>query len=89
VPLPTELRERAGQPTGLIVLSVQPDGPAARAGLALGDVLLRAGEHALTSPAALLPALDEDRIGRPLALRLLRGGDERALEVVVGERGAP
>ncbi len=85
-PLPEDLRERLGQPAGLIVLSVQPGSPAARAGLLLGDVLLRAGEERLTSPAALLPGLDEDRVGQPLALSVLRAGEERSLAVTVGER---
>jgi S1-C subfamily serine protease len=77
---------RAGQTVALIVLSVQPDSPAARAGLMVGDVLLRAGEDRLTQPAALLPALDEDRVGRDLRLRILRAGEERDLTIVVGER---
>ncbi len=85
-PLPEDLRARLGQPAGLIVLSVQPDSPAARAGLLLGDVLLRAGEERLTSPAALLPCLDEDRVGQPLTLSVLRAGEERSLAVTVGER---
>jgi S1-C subfamily serine protease len=89
VPLPAELRGRLDQAAGLIVLSVQPDGPAARAGLLLGDVLLRAGEEKLTSPAALLPSLDEDRVGRPLALAVLRAGEERTLTPTVGERETP
>jgi len=89
VPLPAELRGRLDQATGLIVLSVQPDGPAARAGLLLGDVLLRAGEEKLTSPAALLPCLDEDRIGQPLSLAVLRAGEERTLAATIGERERP
>ncbi|HSD79193.1 MAG TPA: trypsin-like peptidase domain-containing protein [Solirubrobacteraceae bacterium] len=88
VALPAELRSRLGQPAGLIVLSVQADSPAAKAGLLLGDVLLRAGEQPLTSPAALLPCLDEDRVGQALALSLLRAGEERGLVATVGEREA-
>jgi S1-C subfamily serine protease len=79
---------QAGQTAALIVLSVQPDSPAARAGLMIGDVLLRAGEDRLTHPAALMPALDEDRVGRELRLRILRAGEERDVTIVVGEREA-
>ncbi len=88
VALGEDLRGRLGQATALLVLSVQPESPAARAGLLLGDVLLRAGEERLTGPAALLPALDEDRVGRELALRILRAGEERDATIVVGEREA-
>jgi S1-C subfamily serine protease len=79
---------REGQTAALIVLSVQPDSPAARAGLLVGDVLLQAGEERLTGPGALLPALDEDRVGRELSLRIIRAGEGRTLTVVVGEREA-
>jgi S1-C subfamily serine protease len=88
VALGPDLGARLGQATALLVLSVQPGSPAARAGLLLGDVLLRSGEERLTSPAALLPALDEDRVGRDLALHVLRAGEERDVAVVVGEREA-
>jgi S1-C subfamily serine protease len=88
VALGEDLRARLGQATALLVLSVQPESPAARAGLLLGDVLLRAGEERLTGPAALLPALDEDRVGHELALRILRAGEERDTTLIVGEREA-
>jgi S1-C subfamily serine protease len=88
VALGEDLRGRLGQASALLVLSVQTQSPAARAGLLLGDVLLRAGESRLTGPAELLPALDEDRVGHDLALRILRAGEERDLTIQVGERGA-
>ncbi len=88
VALGPELGARLGQATALLVLSVQPESPAAKAGLLLGDVLLRAREERLTGPAALLPALDEEGVGRELLLRILRAGEERDATVVVGEREA-
>jgi S1-C subfamily serine protease len=88
VALTADLRTSAGQGSGLIVLSVQPGSPAAKAGILLGDVLLKAGGEALTHPGTLLPALDADRVGRELALRLLRAGETREVTVVVGEREA-
>jgi S1-C subfamily serine protease len=88
VALSAELRASAEQPSALIVLSVQPGSPAARAGILLGDVLLRAGDDVLTHPGALLPSLDADRVGRELSLRLLRAGEPRSVTLVVGEREA-
>ena len=88
IALTPDLRARLGQPQALLVLSVQPDTPAARAGLLLGDVLLKAGGDSLSHPAALLPHLDEEQVGRSLALEVLRAGEVLSVTVVVGERGA-
>ena len=88
VALTPDLRGRLGQPAALIVLSVQPESPAARAGLLLGDVLLKAGGETLTHPGALLPALDEERVGEEVALEVLRAGQTLSVPVVVGERAA-
>jgi S1-C subfamily serine protease len=88
VVLTPDLRARFDQPSALLVLSVQPESPAARAGLLLGDVLLRARDERLTGPAALLPVLDEDGVGRELPLQVLRAGEPLDVTVVVGERGA-
>jgi S1-C subfamily serine protease len=55
----------------------------------VGDVLLQAGEERLTHPGALVPALDEDRVGGELRLRILRAGKAETVTVVVGEREAP
>jgi len=78
----------SGQTVALIVLSVQPGSPAAKAGLTVGDVLLRSGEERLTHPGALFPSLDEERVGHELRLRILRVGEERDVTIVVGEREA-
>lgn len=87
VPLPADVEQRTGQAAALLVSSVQPDSPAARAGLMLGDVLMALDGHALGHPADLLPLLDEDRIGATVRARLLRAGEVREVEVVLGTRG--
>ena len=79
----------SGQTVALIVLSVQPGSPAAKARLLVGDVLLRAGEERLTHPGALVPSLDEEHVGHELRLRILRAGEERDVTIVVGERVSP
>jgi S1-C subfamily serine protease len=41
----------------------------------------------IAEPADLLPALDEDRVGREIILRVVRGGELREVRVTIGERG--
>jgi S1-C subfamily serine protease len=71
---------------GLVVLEVDPDGPAAVGGLMLGDVLTSANGQQLHSPDDLLRLLAPDMVGRTLALDLVRGGARAAAELLIGER---
>ena len=71
---------------GLLVVMVEPDGPAAKAGVLLGDILLSVGGAELRSAQSLQPALDEEKIGSPAKVDLVRGGQLLHLDVVVGER---
>ncbi|HYL06709.1 MAG TPA: S1C family serine protease [Thermoanaerobaculia bacterium] len=84
VRLPAALEERLGQPIGLILVGVQPDSPAAEAGLVLGDVLLGFEGQPLADLTQLHALLSEERIGKPATLRILRGGEPRDVSVTVG-----
>jgi S1-C subfamily serine protease len=88
VPLPVALSESQGQKGGLMLVSVQAETPAARAGLLLGDVILSVEGQIVSHPGDLLPFLDEDRVGTELGLKLLRAGGVLELRVTVGSRGA-
>jgi S1-C subfamily serine protease len=85
VRLPEAAAATAGQSTGLLVSSVQPDSPAARAGLLLGDTLLALGQARLTDAQALQIAL-EDAEKQLLPLALLRAGQQLTLDVTPGAR---
>lgn len=76
------------QASGVLVAAVLPGGPAARAGVEAGDLLLSAGGTAVTGVDALLRWLDAERVGQPAELALLRRGDLRRVSVVPAERGA-
>jgi S1-C subfamily serine protease len=84
VPLPTDL----GQPSALLVVSVEPGSPAAQAGVLLGDVILSLDQVPIAHPRDLLPFLEEDRIGREASLRIFRAGEPRDLRLTPGVRGA-
>lgn len=71
-PLPPALAAQRQQRTGLRIVEVVPGGPAARAGLRAGDLLLTAGADPIPSAHALQRIMLADAIGRPLALTALR-----------------
>jgi S1-C subfamily serine protease len=73
-PLPERLRQRFGRTTGLRVVEVVPGGPANRAGLRPGDLLLTAGGREVTRAQDLQRLMFSDAIGRPLAITVMRNG---------------
>ncbi len=73
-PLPAYLHERFGRATGLRVAEVVPGGPAARAGLRAGDLLLTAGGKPVETAQDLQRLMFADAIGRPLPITVMRNG---------------
>lgn len=74
-------REERTETAGVRVAGVLPDGPADRAGLAVGDILLAAGERTLRRTRDLTTALQLLRPGDRLSLRGLRSGAPIAVEL--------
>jgi S1-C subfamily serine protease len=81
-PLPQQLRERFGRASGLRVAEIVPGGPAARAGLRTGDLLITAGGSPVTRAQDLQKLMFSEAIGRPLAITVMRNG---ALVDVIAE----
>jgi S1-C subfamily serine protease len=81
-------RQRMGvtQDGGLLVLSVEPDGPAASGGMMVGDVLVAVAGQAIDRPEQVLEALAGDVVGRSLVFDARRGGAPARLEILIGER---
>ena len=86
VRLPEEVAGQLGQETGVLLMSVEPGGPAAKAGLALGDTLDTLEGAPIRHMDDVLAALGGDRIGSTLGARYLRGGKLHDVRVTVGER---
>jgi len=74
---------------GLLVVHVEPDGPADRAGVLLGDVIIGAEGRPVTDLDDLLSLLHGDRIGTSVPLRVVRGGTLLELSVAIGARPRP
>jgi S1-C subfamily serine protease len=85
--IPRRVARALGLPAehGLGVTAVSDDSPAARAGLQPGDVIVDFDGAAVAGADDLHRLLTEDRIDRAVSLRLLRGIDERRVEVVPDE----
>jgi serine protease Do len=73
------------QPEGSIVAAVLSDGPAGKAGIRVGDVLLRFADKTPGDERALLRDIVETSPGQQVTITLLRDGKEVGLPVVVGE----
>jgi S1-C subfamily serine protease len=87
---PVELGEsqRAGreQDSALLVVHVEEEGPAAKAGVLLGDILVGLDSKVVTDSDSLLALLAGERVGKSVTLDVIRGGNLTTLNVTVGER---
>ena len=84
------LRRAVGLPDtdGLLIHEVMQDSPAARAGLAQGDLIVAAGGHPVRTPDDLFDALQGAR-GGTIELSIVHGTDERAIQVAFSGNGQP
>ena len=71
---------------GLIVLSLEPDGPAAKAGVLIGDILVALGGGSVSDTEDIQLVLERYAVGQPVETEVLRGGDARQILVTVGVR---
>lgn len=70
---------------GLVIVGIEPDSPADRAGLLIGDVIVTAGGVATTHIDHLRDQLLGDRVDTSLSLEVVRGGTLVPINVVIGE----
>jgi photosystem II stability/assembly factor-like uncharacterized protein len=75
-------------PGGLRAFEVVGGGPASRAGLQKGDVILKLDGKELKAPAQLVQALQPRKPGNKVKLLITRAGAEKELEVTLGTRPA-
>ena len=70
----------------LLVTGVAPGGPAAIAGVLVGDVIQALDGTPVASPEDLLDLLTGSRVGQTATLKLLRGGSPAEVNVTIGAR---
>jgi S1-C subfamily serine protease len=71
---------------GLIVLSLEPEGPAALAGVLIGDVLVALGGTAVSDTDDIQTVLETHGVGRAIEVQVIRGGASRSVAITIGER---
>ena len=88
VAVPDALRETAGQPSGLMVMSLVEGGPAAKAGVVPGDIVLSVNGAQALGFRRIAAQLAAESVGRAAALRVVRGGSVVSLDAVIVARPA-
>jgi S1-C subfamily serine protease len=86
--LPESLREvlQRREKTAVIVLEVEPDGPAHRAGVLIGDLLIGLNGKPVVRLEDVHAHLHSEQIGKRVNAEFVRGGVRREASIVVGER---
>jgi S1-C subfamily serine protease len=79
------IHQAVGQETGLILMSVEPGGPAEQAGLVQGDVLVTFGGQPVRDLDELQALLAAHRSGQQAPVQLVRSGQVQSLTVTVGQ----
>jgi S1-C subfamily serine protease len=88
VRLPDPLRRKLGMggTMGLVIINLEPGGPADRAGLLLGDIITGLDEREVEDPSDILSVLGPEAVGKQANLRVLRAGEPRSMAVTISER---
>ncbi|MBD2335528.1 PDZ domain-containing protein [Calothrix sp. FACHB-156] len=91
VRLPNNLTTALNLPTatGVIVVNVEPAGPADKAGVLLGDVLVKLDGTTVSDTGDVMALLNSsDRVGKTVPLQVVRGGVLVELAIAIGDRPA-
>jgi S1-C subfamily serine protease len=88
VALSAAVTSAVGQDRGLMVMQVTADGPAAKAGVLAGDILVAVGGAPAIRPRDIARQLGPESVGKLVELRLLRSGSPLALSATVSARPA-
>jgi S1-C subfamily serine protease len=78
--------QRSGSGRGVLVVSIDPDGPAARAGLLVGDIVMTWNAKPVDRVREVIQFLGADSAGSTVDLGLIRGGAPTPVKIVIGER---
>ena len=87
VPLPEAVKGRVNQDSGLLIVAVEPQSPADKAGLMQGDTLVALDGTATKSLEDLYSGLRKIKVGATQTVKVVRAGELKEFPVTVGEAG--
>lgn len=88
VAVPDALRETVDQSSGLMVMSVVENGPAAQAGIVAGDIILSVDGTSTRRFRKIARHFGSENIGRQAELRVIRSGAVITVKTTIAERPA-
>jgi len=88
IPLPENLKStlNLSADSGLIVVTVEPDGPGSKAGVLFGDVIVALEGTAVSNIRDLQAFLEPESVGKTIPVSIIRGGKPIEINVTIGER---
>jgi S1-C subfamily serine protease len=87
VNLPDTVKSRANQATGLLVVTIEPQSPADKAGLMQGDTLLALDGTVTANLEDLYAGLRKIKVGSTQTIKVVRAGELKEIQITVGEAG--
>jgi S1-C subfamily serine protease len=88
VRLPAGMRNSLGLSgsIGLVIINLESEGPADRAGLLLGDIIVGLNGREVSDPSDILAVLSAEDVGKQVRFRIARAGSATETSVTVGQR---
>jgi len=80
------LKPEQNAETGLLVIGIEDESPAAKDGLMVGDILVGMNGSPIRHHDDLFAQLSGETIGQSMPIDVLRGGQPQTIQVVIGER---
>ena len=84
--LPEQAADALNQEYGLLIVSIEADSPAAKAGLLVGDILTALGGAAIEQIDELQVMLTRLEVGSDADISYARGGELHEGKVLIGEK---
>ncbi|MGE5398261.1 MAG: S1C family serine protease [Chitinophagales bacterium] len=72
--------------SGVLVADIQSGGPASRAGIKAGDVILSVDKHTVKDSSDLVDYISEQKVGDKVTVKILRDGKKIDIQVTLAEK---